>query len=241
MKIVNAKGIVRYAMSGGPPEKEGFLLKRGDLNRGFQRRWFVLKGNLLFYYEKRTDKEPVGMIILEGCTIELAECEDVDNYAFQISFSGSGTRTYVLCADSQDAMEAWMKALSCAPYEYIKLVVAELENQLEELSSTENARIVQAAERDSRILSQMYAEDSASGKKHPRSAQSYQGDRVNPFNDLAESMGNLGAFKGRPSSSSQWFGVATWQGLGVSNFHGMHEQMRQQIKELGLKTKHTSN
>jgi sesquipedalian len=54
---------------------EGFLSKRGEVNKSFQRRWFVLKGNLLFYFEKKTDKEPLGMIIIEGCTIgELRGC-----------------------------------------------------------------------------------------------------------------------------------------------------------------------
>ena len=41
--------------------------------QAFQRRYFVLKGNLLFYFERRTDREPIGVVILEGCTIELAE------------------------------------------------------------------------------------------------------------------------------------------------------------------------
>ena len=44
-------------------------MKKGEVNKGFQKRWFVLKGNLLFYFEKRHDKEPLGVIILEGCTI----------------------------------------------------------------------------------------------------------------------------------------------------------------------------
>ena len=41
--------------------------------QAFQKRYFVLKGNLLFYFERKTDREPIGVIILEGCTIELAE------------------------------------------------------------------------------------------------------------------------------------------------------------------------
>ena len=40
-----------------------------QVNKSFQRRWFVLKGNLLFYFEKKGDKEPIGVVILEGCTI----------------------------------------------------------------------------------------------------------------------------------------------------------------------------
>ncbi len=65
------------------------------MNKAFQKRYFVLKGNLLFYFEKQTDKEPVGVIILEGCTIELAE-EEIDKFAFKISFHGEGKRVYTL-------------------------------------------------------------------------------------------------------------------------------------------------
>lgn len=50
-------------------DKEGWLNKKGEVNKSFQKRWFVLKGNLLFYYEKKTDKEPAGVLIVEGCTI----------------------------------------------------------------------------------------------------------------------------------------------------------------------------
>lgn len=50
-------------------DKEGYLMKKGEVNKGFQKRWFVLKGNLLFYFEKCTDREPLGVIILEGCTV----------------------------------------------------------------------------------------------------------------------------------------------------------------------------
>ena len=44
-----------------------------NIFQAFQKRYFVLKGNLLFYFERKTDREPIGVIILEGCTIELAE------------------------------------------------------------------------------------------------------------------------------------------------------------------------
>lgn len=52
-----------------PVDLEGYLTKRGEVNKSFQRRYFVLKGNLLFYFDKRGDKEPLGVIIIEGCTI----------------------------------------------------------------------------------------------------------------------------------------------------------------------------
>jgi hypothetical protein len=65
MKI-NDKSLSKYASSGAPPDKEGYLHKRGDFNRGYQKRWFILKGNLLFYYEKRTDKDPIGESFFRG-------------------------------------------------------------------------------------------------------------------------------------------------------------------------------
>lgn len=68
MKI-NEKNLAAFASSATPVDREGWLIKRGDVNKGYQKRWFVLKGNLLFYFEKRGDKEPVGVIVLEGCTI----------------------------------------------------------------------------------------------------------------------------------------------------------------------------
>ena len=45
----------------------------------------MLRGNLLFYSEKKGDKEPIGVIILEGCTVELAE-EETEHYAFKVGF-----------------------------------------------------------------------------------------------------------------------------------------------------------
>uniref|UniRef100_A0A1B0CZD1 Uncharacterized protein n=1 Tax=Phlebotomus papatasi TaxID=29031 RepID=A0A1B0CZD1_PHLPP len=129
MKI-NEKNLCLFATT-PPSDLEGYLNKRGEVNKSWQRRWFVLKGNLLFYFEKKGDKEPIGVIVLEGCTIELAE--DGDNYGFQIVFHGINNRTYHLCAESQEVMEKWMKALTCAGYEYMKLMVAELQRQLGEL------------------------------------------------------------------------------------------------------------
>ncbi|KAK9513033.1 hypothetical protein O3M35_001315 [Rhynocoris fuscipes] len=130
MKI-NDKNLSAFAASLNGIDREGWLVKRGEINKAFQKRWFVLKGNLLFYFDKRFDKEPTGVIILEGCTIELAE--DDGQFGFKVVFHGQGNRTYILVADSQDSMEQWMKALACASYDYIKLMVSELQRQLEEM------------------------------------------------------------------------------------------------------------
>jgi len=126
-------------MSSTPCDREGWLVKRGEVNRAFQKRWCVLRGNLLFYSERQTDKEPLGVIILEGCTVELAE-EETEVYAFKIVFHGDGKtngRVYTLGTQTMEDLEAWMKLVACASYDYMKLMVVELQQQLAELEERE--------------------------------------------------------------------------------------------------------
>ena len=49
------------------------------------------------------------MVVLEGCTIELSD--DTDGFTFMINFPGNHSRTYIMCADTQEDMEAWMKVI----------------------------------------------------------------------------------------------------------------------------------
>jgi copper chaperone CopZ len=52
------------------PDKEGFLVKQGGLIRNWKKRWFVLKGDTLYYFKTRSDSEPSGKIQLdEHCRI----------------------------------------------------------------------------------------------------------------------------------------------------------------------------
>ena len=120
------------------------MFKRGEVNRAFQRRWCVLKGNLLFYSEKPSDREPLGVIILEGCTVELAE-EETSLFAFKIVFNHGGGRDYLLGADTMEDLEAWMKLIASASYDYMRLMVVELQKQLEELEERESVEAVAVA------------------------------------------------------------------------------------------------
>ncbi|XP_042297646.1 sesquipedalian-1 [Sceloporus undulatus] len=130
MKL-NERSLAFYATCDSPTDNAGFLYKKGERNTAYHRRWFVLKGNMLFYFEDRESREPVGVIILEGCTVEL--CESTEEFAFAIKFDCAKSRTYILAAESQAAMEAWVKSLSRASFSYLRLVVRELEKQLEEM------------------------------------------------------------------------------------------------------------
>ncbi|XP_072289892.1 sesquipedalian-1 [Eucyclogobius newberryi] len=134
MKL-NERSVAHYATCDSPPDKTGFLFKKGERNTAYHRRWFVLKGNMLFYFEERDSREPIGVIVLEGCTVEL--CESAEEFAFAVKFDCAKARIYKMAAESQAAMESWVKALSRASFDYMRLVVKELERQLEEVQETQ--------------------------------------------------------------------------------------------------------
>ena len=95
---LNEKNVVNFATCNSPVDKEGWLLKKAPdassgHGRGFQKRYFTLKGNLLFYFDKKGDKEPLGVIIMEGCTVELVEVPD-QAYTFGIHFQVCLIQTY---------------------------------------------------------------------------------------------------------------------------------------------------
>ncbi|XP_063406231.1 sesquipedalian-1-like [Mytilus trossulus] len=101
-----------------PITRQGFLWKKGE-NGNFLRRWFVLKRNMLFYFEKMNDKKPHGVIILEGVIAKRAA--DYSGLVFEISPStGTEGRRYLLEASSESEMKSWITSLSHSSYEVMK-------------------------------------------------------------------------------------------------------------------------
>lgn len=87
----------------------------------------MLKGNLLFYKERPTDRDLTGVIVLEGCTVQL--CESEEQFAFSLVWSEPGLRTYKFAAEDQDSQESWIKALLSANHSYLALLVMDLEKK----------------------------------------------------------------------------------------------------------------
>lgn len=165
MKI-NEKDLADLALghirAGAPPTlpvtKEGWLYKRGKLNRTFKKRWCILRGNIFFYYEKYPNPNsdshtPIGFIVLEGCRVEMATIE-TELHAFQIIFSAAYSesssssngsskytpgRIYVLGSHEQEVVEDWMKAVHRSSHEYMRAVVAALEISRDELRASAKA------------------------------------------------------------------------------------------------------
>ncbi|XP_053496282.1 sesquipedalian-1-like [Ictalurus furcatus] len=130
MKI-HGKILTHYLFSGAP-DKEGYLYKKGELNTSYQKRWFSLKGNLLFYRERRSERDLLGVIVLEHCIVQL--CDSEEHFAFSVSFYGDaedtdGLRTYKFSAEDQASQESWVKALHSAHHGFLKLLVQDLRQQ----------------------------------------------------------------------------------------------------------------
>ncbi|XP_042522703.1 sesquipedalian-1-like [Dipodomys spectabilis] len=117
------------------PDQEGILLKKGTRNTSYQRRWFVLRGNLLFYLEHKADHTPLGLILLENCQVE-PHLKAAEPYAFTIQTPGvEGTRgrTYKLAAENQEELEAWLCALARVSWRRLAALLPALEAQYQEL------------------------------------------------------------------------------------------------------------
>ncbi|XP_062841045.1 sesquipedalian-1 [Trichomycterus rosablanca] len=121
MKI-HRKILTHYLSCTSPVDKEGYLYKRRDRKSSYLRRWFVLKGNLLFYQERPADRGLLGVIVLEGCVVHAGESDR----SFSLVFTGPGLRSYQLAADDRPSQRSWINALRSASHVYVSLLVRDL-------------------------------------------------------------------------------------------------------------------
>ncbi|XP_029462651.1 sesquipedalian-1-like [Rhinatrema bivittatum] len=133
MKL-HSHSVLSYCHISTTPDKEGYLYKKGELNTSYQRRWFLLRGNCLFYFERHGDHEPLGIIVLESCSVEL--CNSDEQFAFAVAFKDPSLRIYKMAAEDQASLEAWMKALTSASFSYLRMLATDLLQQYEELCHT---------------------------------------------------------------------------------------------------------
>ncbi|XP_060758155.1 sesquipedalian-1 isoform X1 [Neoarius graeffei] len=128
MKI-HRRILTHYLSCTSPVDKEGYLYKKRGRNKSYLRRWFVLKGNLLFYQERPADRGLLGVIVLEGCIVQTGDSD----VSFSLVFTGPGLRSYQLAADDQLSQKSWVNALLSASHIYISLLVRDLAQLYEEV------------------------------------------------------------------------------------------------------------
>lgn len=125
MKI-HKKILTHYLSCPSPVDKEGYLYKKKERNGTYHRRWFVLKGNLLFYQDRPADRHLLGVIVLEGCAVRRSDCHTEFSLVFE------GLKTYRFAAADRHRQESWVKSLLTATHCYLSLLVRDLGRQYEE-------------------------------------------------------------------------------------------------------------
>ncbi|XP_029459898.1 rho GTPase-activating protein 25 isoform X2 [Rhinatrema bivittatum] len=101
------------------PLKTGWLKKQRSIVKNWQQRYFVLKGQHLYYYKDEEETKPQGCITLQRSTVrEVAmNPEDAGKFIFEIipGIFGDQTRagqdSCILMANTQTEMEEWVKAI----------------------------------------------------------------------------------------------------------------------------------
>ncbi|XP_023269538.1 sesquipedalian-1-like [Seriola lalandi dorsalis] len=136
MKL-HEKILTHYLSCTSPVDKEGYLYKKKERNATYQRRWFVLKANLLFYQERPADRHLLGVIVLEGCAVRHSESDG--RFAFSLVFEGPGLKTYRFAAVDHQTQESWVKALLSANHCYLSLLVRDLGRQYEEAKQQQSS------------------------------------------------------------------------------------------------------
>jgi predicted nucleic acid-binding Zn-ribbon protein len=91
--------------------KSGFLHKQGANWKGWRRRYFVLQGPFMTYYEEENSYSPNGVIILEGCVVETCPTSKWNKeYCFEIAHP-EHKRVFILQANSEQHRESWIKSI----------------------------------------------------------------------------------------------------------------------------------
>ncbi|KAM9715509.1 sesquipedalian-1-like isoform 2-T2 [Menidia menidia] len=104
MKI-DEKVVSYFGLCNSPVDKEGYLSKK----------------------DRQADRDLIGVIVLEGCTVQL--CESEENFAFSLVWSEPGLRTYKFAAEDQVSQESWIKALLSASHSYLALLLLDMEKK----------------------------------------------------------------------------------------------------------------
>src|SRR5688500_14534883 len=86
----------------------GYLRKMGAVNKSFKERWFVLKGNRLYYYKTMDSPRPISYISLNECHIRVSPEWYPQFACFDVVTS---QRVFQLIAPTSNDMKLWMEGI----------------------------------------------------------------------------------------------------------------------------------
>ncbi|KJE92192.1 hypothetical protein CAOG_03205 [Capsaspora owczarzaki ATCC 30864] len=93
------------------PDHSGYMQKQGGSGftpKNWRRRYFIMKGNTLYYYKLPVDQVALGAVALQGYRAE----PTTGGKPFQFTLSKPGARQFLLIADSDSEMQQWISHLN---------------------------------------------------------------------------------------------------------------------------------
>eukprot|EP00026_Physarum_polycephalum_P004914 Phypoly_transcript_04940.p1 GENE.Phypoly_transcript_04940~~Phypoly_transcript_04940.p1 ORF type:complete len:546 (+),score=64.84 Phypoly_transcript_04940:332-1969(+) len=91
------------------PAKEGELMKQGHLVKNWKKRWFRIQNDMLFYFTKRTDDQPTGVVPL--CLCQVTEVSKPGKpFTFELC-ARKIQKTFRIQATSKAEVDEWIRAL----------------------------------------------------------------------------------------------------------------------------------
>ncbi|KAL8598733.1 hypothetical protein ACOMHN_033297 [Nucella lapillus] len=132
----NSRELAQLAQQAASVDKEGVLYMKEKQDSIFKTkevyidRYFRLKGNLLFYFKnKEMRAEPLGVLVIERCTVELDLEEEAPN-SFVVVCEGEDN-PFKFAAISEEERDGWIQALHMASYECLKMQLQSLREQVQ--------------------------------------------------------------------------------------------------------------
>jgi hypothetical protein len=96
------------------PEHEGWMTKQGGSVKSWKRRWFILKGNTLYYFKaSRPETEMQGSIELTPTSFVKPQPKHGKQQAFAVG-SQNQKRIFFMYADQDSESVSWMKSINAA-------------------------------------------------------------------------------------------------------------------------------
>lgn len=91
--------------------RKGWLLKRSENSwvGSWQRRWCVLAGYLMYYFESPVSKEPKGILSLDGAMMQLTSRFKADGKPVALEIITKAGRHFYFYGSSPEETNAWLE------------------------------------------------------------------------------------------------------------------------------------
>jgi hypothetical protein len=84
-----------------------YLLAAGHLIKNWKNRWFLLKGDMLFYFRSEEDLSPLGAIPLRGAKVTRDTSHEGMQYCLRIMLASATLQPFYLQAANEQDFRDW--------------------------------------------------------------------------------------------------------------------------------------